>query len=347
MRRLVALACIVTLLGWSGPALADDPPWVRPEGPRWDRDDKPFAFSEEIRRGLSAIACPRLAGGGTTCLAVFDIGGRAQFVDIAGGGFVPQPGLVAILPDSMIADPEDKGLDAEGAAVDDTYYYVTGSHSPRRSNCKPNLLSRHVVRLPYDRQSGRPIEAERKVSTRLWPLMAELAELQDHVGDGKCMGKPDHAVDIEGLAIRDGRLYFGFRGPAVDRTAPILSVDAKALFEGGDLRPKVTMLEVGGGRGIRDLLNVADGILVLVGPDDERKNEDRDWFVGLWDPRTAELTPLARLDLEAVRHRDCDAKKDKKPEAIALLEESPYRYRLLVLSDSLCDGGPLSFTVPR
>ena len=36
-----------------------------------------------------------------------------------------------------------------------------------------------------------------------------------------------------------------------------------------------------------------------------------------------------------------------KPEAIALLEVNPRRYRLLVLSDGGEDGAPLVFNIPR
>ena len=74
--------------------------------------------------------------------------------------------------------------------------------------------------------------------------MASLPELKDHVGDNMCLGTeaPEEGphpgkrgVNIEGLAIKGGRLFFGFRGPAVDGTAKILAVDADALFSGADV----------------------------------------------------------------------------------------------------------------
>ena len=39
--------------------------------------------------------------------------------------------------------------------------------------------------------------------------------------------------------------------------------------------------------------------------------------------------------------------KELKPEAITVLEESTSAYRVLVLSDGMCDGGPLVFTIAR
>jgi hypothetical protein len=41
----------------------------------------------------------------------------------------------------------------------------------------------------------------------------------------------------------------------------------------------------------------------------------------------------------------CD--KELKPEAIALLEDGSDFRRLLVLSDGMCDGGPISFRIPK
>jgi Protein of unknown function (DUF3616) len=73
-------------------------------------------------------------------------------------------------------------------------------------------------------------------------------------------------VNIEGLAVKGGRFFFGFRGPAIDRTAKILAVDAKVLLDGGDANSTLSTIRVGKGRAIRDLQAVSDGILVLAGP---------------------------------------------------------------------------------
>ena len=46
-----------------------------------------------------------------------------------------------------------------------------------------------------------------------------------------------------------------------------------------------------------------------------------------------------------MKQRECD--KELKPEALTLLEETADQYRLLILSDGMCDGGPLAFKIPR
>ena len=136
--------------------------------------------------------------------------------------------------------------------------------------------------------------------------------------------------------------------------ASVLAVAADALFS-NDLasKPEATMtrLALGQRRGIRDMLAVKTGFLLLAGPDDSRASESAGWALAWWDGKPAAnggvVQPrwLAALDLKDVKLRECD--KELKPEAMTLLEETATAYKLLVLSDGLCDGGPLTFTVPR
>jgi hypothetical protein len=160
-------------------------------------------------------------------------------------------------------------------------------------------------------------------------------------------------VNIEGLAAKDGRLYFGLRSPTDAKAGStlILSVDADAFFTGTDAKPEITRISVGKGRGVRDLHSVKDGILVLAGPDDDEANEDVNWIVAFWDGKSAgdkavEPKALARLDLSKVKLRECD--EELKPEALAVVEDADNRpYRIVTLSDGMCDGGPLAFTIQK
>ncbi len=166
--------------------------------------------------------------------------------------------------------------------------------------------------------------------------MMKVPGLKDHVGENMCLGteRPEEApnlagksgVNIEGLAAVDGRLFFGFRGPAGDGKAEILAVEAAPLFDGGETNPKPSTIVVGEGRAIRDLIAVSDGILVLAGPDDDKANENVGWVVARWDSQDIGSTdsrpkPLAKLDLSQVKKRDCD--DVLKPEALAVVGDKP------------------------
>ena len=264
---------------------------------------------------------------------------------------------------------EDSELDAEAAATDGRYFYVTGSHSAKRSDCASNPGSRHVIRFRLDPSTGRALRSpannpagalvDYADTDRLWDIMQTQPALAAHVGERKCLGSepPSKAplmagqqgVNIEGMAVQGGRLYFGFRGPVVGGVAKVLAVNADALFAGGDPQTAVTRIALGAHRGIRDMVAVKNGLLLLAGPDDGPANKAVGWTLALWDGKdsgqTVALKVLAALDLSGVKLRGCD--EELKPEAITVLEETPQTYKLLVLSDGMCDGGPLAFTVAR
>jgi hypothetical protein len=356
----IAVAALIAIS-----ADAAEPPLLKPESGPWDAGSG-FTFEKKAtktRQALSGIACPGNVSGQRVCLVVFDEGVEARFAVIQDDSYAPDGERVVLLA-------SDGELDAEGAATDGRFFYVTGSHSPKRKSCKNNPDSRHVIRFAIDPKTGRALReppgdtkgalAGYKDSGRLWDIMASLRPLKEHVGDQKCLGteppedapklKGKRGANIEGLAVKDGRLYFGFRGPAQNKQTMILSVEAEAFFSGADPKPEVTRIVVGDRRGIRDLQAVKDGILVLAGPDDDKSSEKAGWVVAWWDGKStgnkvAEPKVLARLDLSGVQLRQCD--EELKPEALTVLEETPEHYRVLILSDGMCDGGPLAFKLPR
>jgi uncharacterized protein DUF3616 len=233
-------------------AIAASPPTIGPEGPIWSAGAG-FQFdghANKKRESLSGIACPPVSSAERRCVAVFDEGGEARYAVIAQNRLIAEPDKIVLLPGHG-------ELDAEGAARDGNVVYVTGSHSPKRHNCQNNPDSRHVFRFKVDGASGRaaldgagrPIGLEDD-QARLWTLLTTNRDLRKFAGDGKCLGKPDHAVNIEGIAANGGIVYFGFREPAKDKHAYILPVPADELFAGPVPASRPFTVEVGKGRGI-------------------------------------------------------------------------------------------------
>jgi hypothetical protein len=309
---------------------------VPPESPiPWQVDKHPFA-AKRANEAFSGFAC---ATSGICVLAV-DEGRQGTFMRINGERLV-------YVGEPFEFDGVEKELDAEAAAVDGGYFYVAGSHAAKRETCCDNSDSRRVYRLTADENGHIGTMAH---SERLWDAMRGLPELASYAvpGDCRCDRAPGHnRVDIEGMAAANGRLFFALRGPNVEGNAYVVSVDARALFEGGDLRPSLAMVRLGAHKGFRDLA-IADGVaLALVRPSDAESPADYSIVElhGLTTGMTVQPKELATLDLQ-------DAPLGKKgslikPEAIAVLELSPRRYRLLVLSDGGDDGAPLVFNIPR
>jgi hypothetical protein len=339
--RAVLYACLVFLFALRAAA---ETPKVAPEGPVWETAPG-FAFPgtgkpKKLRRALSGIACPSQAEVPRRCIVVFDEGGEARYALIDGKHLKPQPEHILLLAGK-------RELDAEGAANDGGFAYVTGSYSRQRKTCLADLDRRHVYRLALQ-PDGRVQRSSRPADDggRLWDLLFVNPGLGPFAD--KCLGKDGHGINIEGLAARNGQLYFGFREPAQDNKAHILRVAAGPLFEGGDLAPTLFTLEAGKASGIRDLLSVPEGLLVLVGPDDDSK-KDVPWWIGFWDGSDASgtitLRALAELKLPVPSGDECQ--REIKPEAMTMLADGPDFRRLLILSDGMCDGGPLVFRIQK
>ena len=336
-------------------------PWEVGAGFAFDLGKKKIL---KTRQSVSGIACNLDARQQRVCLLAFDEGVQARYATAADQQLVPDSEAVVLRTAS-----EDSELDAEAAATDGRYFYVTGSHSAKRSDCASNPGSRHVIRFRLDPSTGRALRSpannpagalvDYADTDRLWDIMQTQPALAAHVGERKCLGSepPSKAplmagqqgVNIEGMAVQGGRLYFGFRGPVVGGVAKVLAVNADALFAGGDPQAAVTRIALGAHRGIRDMVAVKNGLLLLAGPDDSAANKAVGWTLAWWDGKDSGQTVapkvLAALDLSGVKLRGCD--EELKPEAITVLEETPQTYKLLVLSDGMCDGGPLAFTVAR
>ncbi len=329
-----------------------DAPTLQPIGGIWPAGPG-FVFpkkSDKTRQSVSGIACALNHDQARVCLYVFDEGTEARFAQVDAGKVVP-------LSEAVAFDIPAKELDAEGAATDGNFFYVTGSHAVKRGDCKANPGSRYVLRFRRDARTGLALRAPPggtalagyQQSNRLLSILSADGRFKGLVEQGRCLG--EGGFDIEGLAVRQGRLHFGLRGPTEDRHAFIVSVDAEALFGNTDPQLALTRVEVGQGRGIRDMVAIDGGILLLAGPDDRKEHADAGWTVSLWNDQfqggaPAEPKRLATLDLRKVKAGRCDAPQTK-PEAITVLEASAQRLRVLVLSDGLCDGGALLFEIPR
>ena len=173
------------------------------------------------------------------------------------------------------------------------------------------------------------------VSHALEPLLENDALLARHYL--KRLNAAERGLDIEGIAVRDGRMLLGLRSPALAGQAFVLSAATTTFFDEVPSRQQSLerfALPLGEGAGIRDLAAVDDGVLVLSGPSTD---EDAAPFaLWLWrDDR--KLLPLAEFD----------ALGKAKAEGLLVLGTKADTYDLLILFDGVARGGPHQFRVPR
>lgn len=239
-------------------------------------------------------------------------------------------------------------LDAEGVAWSDGAFYVVGSHGrprhetgadPAREEARTRATQKvfRIRLVPGSVNRSGDIRGPRptvEVSSDLPALLRTLPEIAPSL-DRKLA---DHGFNIEGVAVREGRMFLGLRAPVVEGKAAIVSVAVGALFDGKAERPELKTYDLGRDslgqpRGVRDLTPYGAGLLVLAGPQLDppqgRAVIYGDYAVYRTLPNgTAVLvTALPAYGPEA------------KPEALLPLEHEGGALRAVLLFDGLREGG--------
>lgn len=335
-RRSISVVLSALLLVASASGACAQPPKVAPEAVQWtvtsifEKNAKNDDFEDQPRLNLSGAACVPTTPKFTACLIANDEKKYAQFFSIDG---------TAITPRQLIRlSDADKDPDAEGVAYADGYFYVTGSHGRSRKKNNDNDSSYAVFRFPVDRVTGVPpfpVSGDQVAGVEMSPRLREVLSAASEFKTSYNTRLDDGGLNIEGIAVKAGKMYFGLRGPSTP--AYIVSVDAGAMFSKDGLKPVVTPLALGDNTGIRDLAAVDDGILLLTGP---TRSEPVPYAVWLWDGVSKAAKLLATLDLTGIS-------KDGKAEILLPLAEETSGYRVLVMFDGIENGGPVSFRLPR
>jgi hypothetical protein len=309
----------------------------------WKAGDD-FEKTKEARTNLSGAACARTTPPLKSCLIVNDQKKYAQFFKIKQTTLEPKK-VIRLVDEDADGDP-----DAEGAAYDQGYFYITGSHGRSRNHPEDKNESSYVVfRFAVDETSGKP---DFKVSDDDVVGVDASSRLRDVIrtaGDIDKAGIPvsehydkplgDGGVNIEGIAAKDDRLYFGLRGPSANEQAFVLSVDAAAFFTRRKaLDARVAALKLGKDAGIRDLAAVQDGLLVLSGPVNE---QDVTPAVFLWQEKTGALRKIGDLAIPEAR------KRDKAETLLVLSDVTGEPRRALIMFDGPANGGPTEYLLPR
>lgn len=261
-------------------------------------------------------------------------------------------GYKALAPHSLNNQGE---LDIEGLAREGNTYYVAGSHSARRkkvSTRQAKTLNRSYLENRA-RLSGEGIKAEdprdriyrmtlvpgrapEDVSfINIRPLLQQNSVLSPYLN----LPSKENGVDVEGLAVDSGRLVLGFRGPVLrGGFNPVL----KLKFEEPD-KAETVFVQLGG-RGVRDIVRVQDGFLIVAGPVGDSDLSYRlyhwnghDCVPGQGGPAKGVMTLLGTLPTG----------RGGKPEGLAVLSQDDSHYELLLLYDGLSRGGPQRLKVRK
>ncbi|HEX8392298.1 MAG TPA: DUF3616 domain-containing protein [Longimicrobium sp.] len=258
---------------------------------------------EEARMSLSAV----VRVGRHLFLGSDETASLERVTDLGGGRF----GEHRTYPLSELLDlagGEDGEVDIEGFAWDPPYLWVTGSHGRKRGKIKHDMAddegaralakikvekNRYLLaRIPLEedadggglvprrscadpRDPVRTITAARVKGRGTRSALLRALRRDEHVGPFMHLPGKDNGFDIEGLEVRDGRVYLGLRGPVLRGWAVVLELLPRDARREGRLR--LAPVEEDGGRyrkhfldldglGIRELAADGDDLLVLAGP---------------------------------------------------------------------------------
>ena len=339
---LAVCLCLLAVLLFPANA-KDQSPW-RVDGKLRGKAEGASDF--EKSKDVSGIACDRNSGYPRLCLVADDETQGAQIVVLKDGKLVAGD-FIKLTGAQHASKPLE--LDAEGVAFENGSFYVAGSHGrPRHDNRKKEAASnakaeaaRQIFRVTLDASSV-DMKSGKLVSQPAIKQSTDLAGIlqrQDDLRSSFDRALEDNGLTIEGIAIRDGRLYVGMRGPVLGTDAAVLSLPLSAVFDGQHAPSKLHKLRLGkdalgNPRGVRDIAGYANGFLVLAGPVNDppkkRKIQPSDYSIYLWDGDGV---------LERVRHIPVYGKK-VKPEALLPLDGDARRARVLILFDGPREGAP-------
>jgi hypothetical protein len=299
--------------------------------------EPPLSIEDDEATNVSGTACYRSGNTRKSCLLIGDEVRYARFFSFDENKVIPGE-KIFLLPERDDQGSKFKETDAEGVAFADGVYYLVGSHGLNKSGKKQ--ASRYFVyRVRVSPDSGRPADlgnekaasAAVERSSALARFIESEPRFKDYVNE--IPGK--QGVNVEGIAVIGGDLYFGFRGP-VSAGATILQVPIKTVFDGDQSSARSHEIDLDG-EGIRDLATVDGGLLILTGPEQRKPGKAR---VFLWKP--GEKKPEKLLaDLGGPRA------DGGQPEALLVISENASSYTTLVFSDGPSGGEPTRYEIAK
>ena len=243
-------------------------------------------------------------------------------------------------------------LDIEGIArfKDTNVFYVVGSHSLKRTLLEPNATKKqnlaaleeiifepsrfHIYRLEMDPRTLKPIS---KRGIGLYKLLTLDPVLRRFTQ----IPSKENGVDIEAIAVKGDegdKLHLGFRGPVLrENLVPIMILD---FNKPEDYTLRYIDLD---GYGIRELVKVKKGFLVIAGPSGGERGE---FLIYFWDgddgvpDRGEDKSKLKLLG-------QLPTPRGAKAEGMTLLEETKEHYDVLVVYDGVVRGFPERFRIPK
>lgn len=238
-------------------------------------------------------------------------------------------------------ETKGKEMDIESLALNGSHLYVIGSHSSKRKKVKndhdyeKNREKFHMKEIEDERRRDwlyrLTIDFKRNLKEKVRKKISLRNIFCDHpvLKPFRDIPSKENGIDIEGLACKDGCLYIGFRGPVFrDNYVPVM----KLKFD--DPENHELLFVNLGGRGVRDMTTVSDGILILAGPVGDGPGSYQLYH---WDGKDIisgndrNPSDIAKLQLLG----EISTPQNGKAEGVVVTKETKKTYDLIIVYDGV------------
>ena len=240
----------------------------------------------------------------------------------------------------LSSDPHHE-IDVEAIHCYQHHCFVLGSHSLKRKKVKSSLTQqenrKRIQKVSKDHErfkifklslSKSPFSIEKIIdehsiqkALQKDPILAPFSKIPSK----------ENGIDMEAMAINDDHIFLGFRSPVLRQNlVPIWVSDHKFKHY------KLNFVDLKGD-GIRDMVTVKNGILILSGPSNDRQGAFHIYFWNGQDgiPGSDINTPvtncLGRIEPKHPAY---------KAEAIAVMKETDNAYHIIIAYDGAEYGAP-------
>ncbi|MDN5204657.1 DUF3616 domain-containing protein [Fulvivirgaceae bacterium BMA10] len=228
-------------------------------------------------------------------------------------------------------------VDIESIANEGDVYYVLGSHAAKRKKVRPLKKTyaenrkrlTEVVPSGNDRNQLMRFRLGTDGSLKSKIERFDITSILDRdvvLSVFKDIPSKENGIDIEGLAVYEETLFFGFRGPVIrGNYVPILiaKLDNLSNYE-------IRYINLNG-LGVRDMARVENGFLIIAGPVSDMQSS---FHIYYWDGEDGipgndrEFTPAQSLGKIPVPG-------DSKAEGLTILEETNTHYDVIIVYDGI------------
>lgn len=233
-------------------------------------------------------------------------------------------------------------LDIEGITAEGDVVYVIGSHSRKRPKTKPknsykkNRKTFHESKVKEEASRGQIFRLTLSSEGRLVGESKKRQSLTELIKGDPVLGpfhkipSKENGVDIEGIAADGDWLYVGFRAPVLrEGYVPIMRLQ----FDDPESSYEFLYVNLNG-RGVRDIVRVSGGFLILAGPVGNGPGTfqlfhwDGKDMIGGSDRRPEDVGRATLL-------RDLALSAEAKAEGLTVLNDDGGVYDLIVVFDGI------------